>query len=155
VSIFQRTGDRGVAGAAVFFLFLHITFFSCCCDATSYIYAAEIFPTPVRAKGLAVSISGLFIATIIFLQAAPTAFANIGWKYYIVFIVVTTLITLTVFFWFPETKGLSLEDIGELFGDSIEPTRLDEKVQVQEETIEEVDAGTQSEKHVKQPVSST
>ncbi|OAL36712.1 hypothetical protein AYO20_04044 [Fonsecaea nubica] len=148
VSIFQRTGDRGVAGAAVFFLFLHITFFSCCCDATSYIYAAEIFPTPVRAKGLAVSISGLFIATIIFLQAAPTAFANIGWKYYIVFIVVTSLITLTVLFWFPETKGLSLEDIGELFGDSIEPTQLDEKMQVQEETIEDLDAGTQSEKHV-------
>ncbi|KAH0833679.1 Sugar transporter family protein [Fonsecaea pedrosoi] len=155
VSIFQRTGDRGVAGAAVFFLFLHITFFSCCCDATSYIYAAEIFPTPVRAKGLAVSISGLFIATIIFLQAAPTAFANIGWKYYIVFIVVTSLITLTVLFWFPETKGLSLEDIGELFGDSIEPTQLDEKMQVQEETIEDLDAGTQSEKHVQQSVSST
>lgn len=121
VSIFQRTGSDASASAAVFFLFLHIAFFSACCDATSYIYAAEIFPTPVRAKGLAVSISGLFMATIIFLQAAPSAFAGIGWKYYIVFIVVTTIIFFVVWGYFPETKGRSLEDIGQVFGDSVEP----------------------------------
>ncbi|KAI1610532.1 MFS transporter [Exophiala viscosa] len=127
VSQFNKTGDKGLAKAAVFFLFLHIGFFSSSCDATSYIYASEIFPTPVRAKGLAISVSGLFCATIIFLQAAPTAFAAIGWKYYIVFIVITTLIGIVVFFYFPETKGRSLEDIGELFGDSVEPIMDDKK----------------------------
>lgn len=76
VDVFQRTGQRGAASAAVFFLFLHIGFFSSSVDATSYIYAAEIFPTPVRAKGLAVSISGLFIATIIFLQAGKLTDRN-------------------------------------------------------------------------------
>lgn len=126
VDLFNKSGDRGLASAAVFFLFLHIAFFSSTCDATSYIYASEIFPTPVRAKGLAISVSGLFVATIIFLQAAPTAFAAIGWKYYIVFIVITTLIAIAVFFYFPETKGRSLEDIGELFGDSVEPI-MDDK----------------------------
>src|ERR1700761_3086818 len=50
VSIFQKTGDKGVAAAAVFFLFLHIGFYSTTTDATSYLYAAEIFPTPLRAK---------------------------------------------------------------------------------------------------------
>ncbi|EHY54629.1 MFS-type transporter criB [Exophiala dermatitidis] len=124
VDVFQRTGSHGSASAAVFFLFLHIAFFSACCDATSYIYAAEIFPTPVRAKGLAVSISGLFIATIVFLQAAPSAFAAIKWKYYLVFIAVTTVIFLVVWFYFPETKGRSLEDIGQVFGDSVEPLTL-------------------------------
>ena len=107
VSIFQKTGHRSAASAAVFFLFLHIACFSSSVDATSYIYASEIFPTPVRAKGLSSSISGLFIATIIFLQCAPTAFDQIGWKYYLVFICVTTVIFFIIWFYFPEVRLLT------------------------------------------------
>jgi MFS family permease len=107
VSIFQKTGHRSAASAAVFFLFLHIACFSSSVDATSYIYASEIFPTPVRAKGLSFSISGLFIATIIFLQCAPTAFDQIGWKYYLVFICVTTVIFFIIWFYFPEVRLLT------------------------------------------------
>jgi len=73
-------------------------------DATSWIYTSEIFPTPVRAKGMSVSISGLFVATIIYLQAAPTAFANIGYHYYIVFIVVTGIMVPVTWFFFPEVR---------------------------------------------------
>ncbi|KAF2496967.1 general substrate transporter [Lophium mytilinum] len=120
VSIFQRTGDPKVASAAVFFLFLHIACFSSSVDATSYVYASEIFPTPRRAKGLSISISGLFIATLIFLQAAPTAFENIGWKYYLVFVIVTAIMFFVVWFVFPETNKCSLEDIAEIFGDVVE-----------------------------------
>ena len=58
------------------------------------------------------------------------AFADIGWKYYIVFILITTLIFFVVWFWLPETRGRSLEDIGEVFGDSVEAVNLDEKAYV-------------------------
>ena len=104
VSIFQRNGSKAAINAAIFFLFLHIGCFSCTCDATSYIYASEIFPTPVRAKGLAVSISGLFVATIIFLQCAPTAFAAIGWRYYVVFIACTSVVFVFVLLCCPEVR---------------------------------------------------
>lgn len=102
VSVFQNTGTRGSASGAVFFLFMHITVFVLCVDATTYIYAAEIFPTPLRAKGLAISCSGLFFATIIFTTAAPTAFAKIGWKYYLVFVILTAVNIVIIYFWFPE-----------------------------------------------------
>jgi hypothetical protein len=108
LSIYQRSGSRSAASAAVFFLFFHIACFSVTCDATSYIYASEIFPTPVRAKGLAISISGLFVATIIFLQCAPTAFAQIGWKYYTVFISCTVVSFFIVWFFCPEACFLPL-----------------------------------------------
>lgn len=120
VSVYNRTGSKEAASAAVFFLFLHITCFSLAVDATTYIYASEIFPTPVRAKGLSISISGLFVATIVFLQSAPTAFAEIGWKYYLVFIAITTILFVVVWVWFPETKRQSLEGIGALFGDDVD-----------------------------------
>ncbi|KAK3629537.1 hypothetical protein LTR56_017966 [Elasticomyces elasticus] len=118
VSVYQRTGQRAAASAAVFFLFLHIAAFSSSVDATSYIYASEIFPTPARAKGMSISVSGLFVATIIFLQAAPTAFAAIGWQYYLVFICITSVLFVVVWTWFPETTKQSLEDVAVLFNDT-------------------------------------
>ncbi len=40
-------------------------------------------------------------------------------KYYLVFIIVTTLMLPYAALRFPETKGLSLEEIGALFGDEV------------------------------------
>lgn len=102
LSQFEANGDRGSASAAVFFLFLHVAFFASAIDATTYIYASEIFPTPVRAKGLSISIAGLFLAALGLLQGAPTGFANIGWKYYLVCITVTSLVVVVIWFYFPE-----------------------------------------------------
>ncbi|EHK42563.1 uncharacterized protein TrAtP1_002416 [Trichoderma atroviride] len=139
VSIFQRTKSRGMAGAAVFFLFWHMVCFSSTSDATSYIYASEIFPTPLRAKGLAVSVSGLFVATIIFLQVAPTAFATIGWKYYLVFLIISAVCAVVFYFYYPETNQLSLEQIGELFGDKVEAVNTEEKTDsTRSTTVEDV-----------------
>lgn len=55
----------------------------------------------------------------VYLEAAPTAFAQVGWKYYLVFLIITSINIFIVWWIFPETKGLSLEEIGELFGDHV------------------------------------
>lgn len=89
-------------------------------DATSYIYASEIFPTPARAKGLSISLSGLFTACIIFLSAAPTAVAAVGWKYYLVFVIFTAMMIVFVYLYFPETTKKTLEELGAVFGDTVE-----------------------------------
>lgn len=90
------------AKGAVFFLFLHLAFFALSVDATSYIYSAEIFPNPLRARGLSISISGLFMTTIILLATAPVAFEHVGWKYYLLFLTSTTVCALIIGFFFPE-----------------------------------------------------
>jgi hypothetical protein len=73
-------------------------------DATTYVYVSEIFPTPLRARGVGISISGLFIATIIFLQAAPTAFAAINGYYYLVGATITIGSIVLAFLYFPEVS---------------------------------------------------
>lgn len=102
VDMSQKRQSRGTAGAAVFFLFLHITLFGLSYDATSYVYGSEIFPTHVRARGLGISMTGLFVSTIIFLQSAPTAFTNVGWKYYLAFIAMSTVMFFVVWLYFPQ-----------------------------------------------------
>ena len=76
--LMRKLAPRRPPKAAVFFLFLHIRFYGTTVDANTYIYAAEIFPNPLRARGIGISISGLFMAVIVFTSAAPTAFDNIG-----------------------------------------------------------------------------
>jgi hypothetical protein len=53
------------------------------------------------------------------LQSAPTAFANIGYKFYLVFIACTVTLFFLVYFFYPETQNLSLEEMAKVFGDDV------------------------------------
>lgn len=60
-------------------------------------------------------------------QVTPIAISNIGWRTYIIFAVLNATWVPIIYLFFPETKGLELEDVDRLFsGESfVEP--LDEK----------------------------
>ncbi|OQV02334.1 hypothetical protein CLAIMM_07550 [Cladophialophora immunda] len=111
--------NKAGSGAAVAFIFLFVTCYGLGVDVTSYVYCAEIFPTHMRTRGVGFSVSGLFLMTTVYTTAAGPAFNHIGWKFYLVFIIVTSLMLPFVILYFPETKGLSLEEIGVLFGDEV------------------------------------
>jgi MFS family permease len=137
VASFSGTNNKAGNAFGVVFLYLFVTFYASCFDACSYVYCSEIFPTGMRAQGVAASIFGLFSMTLLYTEAASTAFANIGWKYYLVFIIVPAC-GLPILARFPETRGLSLEEISAVFGDEValdlthmktmEKTRLDNEL---------------------------
>ena len=62
-------------------------------------------------------------------QVAPTAFDTIGWKYFLVFIIVPAVGLVPFRKLYPETKLLSLEEVSYLFG-SAASRAGDEKQQV-------------------------
>jgi hypothetical protein len=63
--------------------------------------------------------SGLYLADIAVLIAGPIALDKIKWKFFLVFIIPTFVLLLCVFFFFPETKQRSLEDINVAFGETV------------------------------------
>jgi len=102
-----------------FFSFCFISFYGCGIDVVGYVYISEIFPTHIRPQGVAWALVGTFLSTLVYVEAAPTALANIKWRYYVIFVVLTFINIFVVYFWCPETKGLSLEEINERFGDEV------------------------------------
>ncbi len=59
------------------------------------------------------------LINILFNQVSPIAFSEVGYKYYSLFICTNLIGAIVVFFIFPETKGKSLEEIAQIFGDEV------------------------------------
>lgn len=164
----QNPGGKrhGLSIGGVFFLFLVSIIFSLSFGPISWVYMSEIMPMQIRARGnaFATGIGNWLVATF-FAQISPIALGEIGWKFYFVFvgmylamdvgsyatadsfIAFNIVVTFPViFFFFKETKQVSLEDIDLLFGERALGTLPDdlhdekfrsEGVQVETRTNEE------------------
>lgn len=51
-------------------------------------------------------------------MVTPTAIAQIGYQYYIVYAVISFIIPPCVYLFYPETKNRSLEEVDQIFRDS-------------------------------------
>lgn len=83
------------------------------------IYTAEILPIALRSKVIGIAAFVLFSITVALTEAAPSAFANIKQNYYYVFVGCTVVMWVIGYYWLPETKGRTLEEIAAAFGDEI------------------------------------
>ena len=63
---------------------------------------------------------------------------TIGWKFYLCFIIPGTLSGIAIWFLFPDTKGLALEEVAAIFGDKDELAVYEEEVgtDIEKETVE-------------------
>ncbi|KAK8050226.1 mfs sugar transporter [Apiospora phragmitis] len=131
IACFAGTDNRAGNAMGVFFIFLYLVFQSTFCDTTMYIYISEIFPTEIRSIGMGFSLFGQFTATIILLQTAPIGFTAAGWKYFLLVICWSVVFVPIIYFFFPETSQLSLEEVEKQFGDEVVthiPRERDDKV---------------------------
>lgn len=48
-------------------------------------------------------------------QVTPVGISNIGWRYYIIYAVFNACFVPVMYFFYPETKNLELEDVDRLF----------------------------------------
>ncbi|KIX01162.1 uncharacterized protein Z518_08887 [Rhinocladiella mackenziei CBS 650.93] len=120
VAEFVPSDNHSALLAAVAMLFIYQIFYGFCLDGTQFSYLNELFPSHIRAKGVCLGVAMISLTNTMWLQAAPTAFKNIGWKFYLVFIIPGTIGGLIMLFFFPDTKGVPLEEIAAIFGDADE-----------------------------------
>lgn len=68
---------------------------------------------------MSIGMASIALMNVVWLQSAPTAFEKIGWKFYLCFIIPGYLFAIVCLFFYPNTKGLALEEIAALFGDDV------------------------------------
>lgn len=137
----QNNPQHGLSIAGVFFIFCVTVIFSFSWGPISWVYMSEVMPMQIRARGnaFATGIGNWLVATF-WAQVSPQALSALGWKFYFLFagsltspfslrrylfdkltrypIAWNVVVTIPiVFFFFKETKQLSLEDIDLLFGE--------------------------------------
>ena len=71
------------------------------------LFTVELLPHNIRAKGQAFACLWNTLVLFASVYAAPTALANLGAKYYLVFVGLNIMQTFIVYFVFPETRGMS------------------------------------------------
>ncbi|KAI0685327.1 general substrate transporter [Cytidiella melzeri] len=82
----------------------------------AWILVAEIWPLSVRGKGISIAASSNWMNNFIVGQVTPTMLQHLGFGTFIFFGAFSFLGGLFVLFCVPETKGLSLEEMDEVFG---------------------------------------
>ncbi|KAI0749392.1 general substrate transporter [Daedaleopsis nitida] len=82
----------------------------------SWILVAEIWPLSIRGKGVSIAASSNWMNNFIVGQVTPTMMNNLGFGTFVFFGAFSFLGGLFVMFLVPETKGLSLEEMDEVFG---------------------------------------
>lgn len=91
-----------------------------------WVYCSEIFPTSQRGLANGICAGANWIFNFALALFVPTAFKNITWKTYIIFLAFCFVMTFHVYFMFPETKGKTLEEIGLMWDAKIPAWRTSE-----------------------------
>lgn len=104
-------GDGGAAAFTMLYNFV----FGASWLGMAWLYPAEIFSTNMRAKGNSMSTAANWLGNFIVAEITPVLFDGIHFWTYILFALLNIAFIPMVYFWFPETKGLTLEQIEILF----------------------------------------
>ena len=93
----------------------YIAFFGASYLTVPWLYAAEINPLRIRAKGAALANIVNWSINFLVVMVTPIMVANIGWGTYLFFAAVNACFLPFIYFFYPETAHRSLEEIDLIF----------------------------------------
>jgi len=112
----QWTTHKGAGWAAVVMVWLFVVHFGYSWGPCAWIIIAEIWPISQRPYGIALGASSNWMNNFIIGQITPDLLQHLKWGTYVLFGVLSFGGAAFIYFFFPETKGLSLEEMDILFG---------------------------------------
>lgn len=104
--------------AAVAMAFLFIMIYGLTYSPLAWCLPSEVFPNALRSKGVAISTATVWLCNFIVGVATPPMIENIGFGTYVFFAAFCFLAGVWAYFLVPETRGRTLEQMDEAFGDN-------------------------------------
>jgi len=108
-------GTPGPAKGAAVGLFTYIASFGATWLPLPWLYPAEVSPIKTRAKANAVSTCSNWLFNFLIVMITPIMTSHIPWGTYLIFAGINASFFPIIYFFYPETKGRSLEEIDLIF----------------------------------------
>jgi len=118
--LFHDSWDTHVAQGwvACVFVWIFAMGFGYSWGPCAWIIVSEIWPLSVRGKGMSIAASSNWMNNFIVGQVTPTMIDHLGFGTFVFFGAFSFLGGIFIWLFVPETKGLSLEEMDNVFGDS-------------------------------------
>jgi MFS family permease len=118
---FQRNAEsnpdlaKATASASVTFFFTYMIIFAATIAVVPWAYVPEILPLHARAKGTSIGISSNWLWNFVVVMITPTIISRLQWQAYLIFMCTNLSFVPLVYFFYPETTNLTLEEVDYLF----------------------------------------
>jgi MFS family permease len=111
-------GSKAASMCLVVFTNIYIFFFASTWGPAAWVVIGEIFPLPIRAKGVAISTASNwawnFVISFITPYMIDEQYGNLKTKVFFVWGFTCTTCVIFAYFLVPETRGLSLEQVDQM-----------------------------------------
>ncbi|KAK0488959.1 major facilitator superfamily domain-containing protein [Armillaria novae-zelandiae] len=112
---YTKTKNKGAGIGAVVFVWLYNGAFFVSCGPIFFSYPAEVLHYSMRGKGMMVWAMTAKCLSVFSAYTNPVAMRNIGYKWYTFYTAIIIVTGICIYFFIVETKGHTLEEIGQLF----------------------------------------
>lgn len=109
--------NKAAGITVLFFIYFYSPWYNIGNNALAYTYMVELFPYAERSRGISVEQFFVRGAGFFTTYINPIGMQNAGWKYLIMYNVMICIEILTIYFFYPETQGRTLEELAFLFED--------------------------------------
>ncbi|KAJ6021538.1 hypothetical protein N7540_007042 [Penicillium herquei] len=129
---------------SVLFVFLFNFFIPIGFLGANFLYCTEVAPIRLRVAMSSISTANHWLWNFVVTMITPVAIDTIGYQYYIVFTCIGFCIPFSVYFFYPETMGRTLEEIDLVFRES---PSVWATVRFAKQSVQEVQPSTEQAKH--------
>ncbi|KAB8076824.1 general substrate transporter [Aspergillus leporis] len=131
------------------FIFVYNFFLPIGFLGANFVYPAEVAPVRLRVAMQSISIANQWLWMFVVAMITPTAIADIGYRYYIVFTVMGGLIPPSVYLFYPETMNRSLEEVNQILHDApsiISAVKMSKARPIHDDVLGEIEGKVMAEK---------
>ncbi|KAJ5169107.1 uncharacterized protein N7482_004701 [Penicillium canariense] len=118
ISYFIHIEIKATPTLTVVFVMIYNAAFGASWGPIPWLYPPEILPLSIRAKGASLSTASNWAFNWLVGELTPILQGAIGWRLYLVHAFFCACSFVVVYFLYPETSGVRLEDMNVLFGDA-------------------------------------
>ncbi|TPX52967.1 hypothetical protein SeMB42_g01079 [Synchytrium endobioticum] len=108
--------NPSAAWGGIIFVYTFVLSFATTWGPIVWVIQSEVLPLRVRSKGVGLGTVSNWVWNAVIAKVAPIIGANWGIYQYLVYAIFGIAMTSYAYFWVPETKGVELEEMDQVFG---------------------------------------